>query len=75
MSLADRLKEGAAVHLPSCPFCRLLHSLNKDDAEALSAAAADSNWTTVAIVHAVRSEGHRISEKSVSYHRKGLCLP
>jgi hypothetical protein len=75
MSLADRLKDGAAIRLPSCSFCRLLSSLPKEDAEALTDAAADSNWTTVGIVHVVRSEGHKISERSVSYHRKGLCLP
>jgi hypothetical protein len=74
MSLADRLKEGAAVRLPSCSFCRLLMSLPVEDAKALSEAAENPDWTTSGITLAVRAEGYAISEKSISRHRKGACL-
>lgn len=74
MSLADRLKDGAAIRLPSCTLCRLLAELPADDAAALAAAVGNPDWTISGLTLVIRSEGYKISEKSVSYHRKGLCL-
>lgn len=55
-----------------CPFAKLINTLNDADKKALEAAIA-KRLPDVTLASALRKEGYKIAEISISQHRKGLC--
>ncbi len=75
MSLSDALKaENTKRGGQRCGMCRLLETLPKDDLASLTAALTDSDFTSSAISRALRTEGHPITEQTISRHRRGVCI-
>jgi hypothetical protein len=55
-----------------CPFAKLFFKLNSEDQKALVKAVAN-NVPDITLASALRKEGYRIAEISISQHRKGIC--
>lgn len=65
--------QAASAARKKCPVGRLLESLPEDDRLDLKAALGDSVFTTVAILRALRTRGHDLSEGGLGDHRGGRC--
>jgi hypothetical protein len=72
MSLENSIEEARYKGTSICPFARMLNKLNDADKKALEA-AIKKNLPDVTLATALRKEGYRIAEVSISHHRKGLC--
>lgn len=55
-----------------CPVGKLFTQLNDADKKALLN-AIEKNIPSVTITNALRKEGYKIAEVSVSNHKKGMC--
>jgi len=55
-----------------CPFAKLVASLNEADKKAVKN-ALEKRIPDVTLASALRKEGYKIAEISISQHRKGLC--
>lgn len=69
------LSEFDAAMTPRTPQCnvgRALDRLDPERAEKLRVALA-SDYTSAAISRVVTSWGHKLTEQSVSRHRRGSC--
>jgi hypothetical protein len=55
-----------------CPFAKLISTLNAADKKALLS-ALEKRIPDVTLASALRKEGYKIAEISISQHRKGLC--
>jgi len=56
----------------TCPFAKLISTLNAADKKALLS-ALEKRIPDVTLASALRKEGYKIAEISISQHRKGLC--
>lgn len=63
-----RYKGNASI----CPFAKLLNTLNEADRKA-ALKAIEKNIPDVTLASALRKEGYKIAEISISQHRKKLC--
>lgn len=72
MSLEKSIEEFRYKGSGLCPFARLINTLNDADKKALNAAIT-KRLPDVTIASALRKEGYKIAEISISQHRKGLC--
>lgn len=72
MSLKDAIAQHSYRAFDSCPLSRIIERLSKEDKEALEQ-AIKNNVAVYSIARALRSEGHRIAESSVSDHAKKVC--
>lgn len=72
MSLENSIEEARYKGNSLCPFARLIDGLNEADKKALDA-AINKRLPDVTLATALRKEGYRIAEISISQHRKGLC--
>ena len=72
MSLENSIEEFRYKGNNACPFARLIEQLNDADKKALDA-AINKRLPDVTLATALRKEGYRIAEISISQHRKGLC--
>jgi FixJ family two-component response regulator len=61
------------VHKPSCKIRKILESLEPKDQEILKNALANLAWTSVALARELTARGISVSEKTISWHRKGGC--
>jgi hypothetical protein len=55
-----------------CPFALIIEKLSKEDKDALHK-AIEKRIPDVTLANALRKEGHRIAEISISSHRRGVC--
>lgn len=72
MSLENSIEEARYKGTTLCPFARLIDQLSDADKKALDA-AINKRLPDVTLATALRKEGYRIAEISISQHRKGLC--
>lgn len=72
MSLENSIEEARYKGGITCPFARLIDQLSEADKKALDA-AINKRLPDVTLATALRKEGYRIAEVSISQHRKGLC--
>jgi len=73
MSLAKTLEEHRTRFEPKpCPFVILHNSLSDEDKKALDLAITNK-YPDINIATALRAEGYRIAEVSISQHRRGVC--
>lgn len=72
MSLENSIEEARFKGNTLCPFARLIDELNDADKKALDA-AINKRLPDVTLATALRKEGYRIAEISISQHRKGIC--
>jgi hypothetical protein len=72
MSLENSIEEARYKGNVVCPFARLIDQLSDADKKALDA-AINKRLPDVTLATALRKEGYRIAEISISQHRKGLC--
>ena len=72
MSLEKSIEEFRYKGNGLCPFARLINTLSDADKKALEAAMA-KRLPDVTLASALRKEGYKIAEISISQHRKGLC--
>lgn len=73
MSLRESIEEVRFIkENEPCPFSKIINQLNKEDKEALQD-ALDKRLPDVTIANALRKEGFRIAEISISKHRRALC--
>jgi hypothetical protein len=55
-----------------CPFGVIIEKLSKEDKDALHK-AIEKRIPDVTLANALRKEGYRIAEISISTHRRGVC--
>lgn len=73
MSLEDSIEEFRYKGNGSiCPFAKLLNTLNEADRNA-ALKAIERQIPDVTLASALRKEGYKIAEISISQHRKKLC--
>lgn len=72
MSLENSIEEARYKGNTVCPLARLINGLSEADKKALDA-AINKRLPDVTLATALRKEGYRIAEISISQHRKGLC--
>lgn len=72
MSLENSIEEARYKGDSVCPFARLIDQLNDADKKALDS-AINRRLPDVTLATALRKEGYKIAEISISQHRKGLC--
>lgn len=72
MSLEKSIEEFRYKGSGLCPFAKLITALNDADKKALESAMA-KRLPDVTLASALRKEGYKIAEISISQHRKGLC--
>lgn len=72
MSLENSIEEARYKGDSLCPFARLIDQLNDADKKALDS-AINRRLPDVTLATALRKEGYKIAEISISQHRKGLC--
>lgn len=59
----------------TCGVCKIIATLDKDDAAALDAAMADKSIFASTIVRALAAEGHKVTSGTLQRHRRGGCVP
>lgn len=72
MSLENSIEEARYKGDSVCPFARLIDQLNDADKKALDN-AINRRLPDVTLATALRKEGYKIAEISISQHRRGLC--
>lgn len=73
MTLADSIEEFRFKKLDGiCPFGKLIEELNVTDKEALIS-AINKNIPSVTLANALRKEGFKIAEATISQHRRNIC--
>ena len=72
--LAEMRNAEDARRGPRCSVTVVLESMNDEDAADLRAALGDPTITGSVIARILRNRGHRITEQSVTRHRRGACL-
>lgn len=72
MGLAESIDKFAYGLNNACPFQQLLNKMSKED-QAVIDNAFERGVSMFAVTKALRSEGYRIAEASVSDHRKQVC--
>lgn len=74
MALSETLDTLRELRTPGlkCPFKTLYDSLNQDDKKAIDN-AFEKGYSLNIIMRALRSEGYKTSNESISAHRRGTC--
>jgi hypothetical protein len=72
MSLRESLDKYLNQSPDLCPTARLRNKLSPEDQEVLDS-AFEKNVAIYSIARALRAEGHRIAEATVSDHHKKVC--
>ena len=58
---------------PSCEVCRKLDALPDDEAQALRAHLANTQWRYSALSEALAVEGHDLPAFTLARHARGQC--
>jgi hypothetical protein len=71
VTLADEVRRTRSQPGPACAVSRL--NLDAADRADLDELLADVDVQSTAIGEALRARGHRVSDFSVRWHRRGSC--
>ena len=73
MTLAESIEQFRFKKLDGlCPFAKLIESLDDKDKEVLNN-AINKKVPSVTLANALRKEGYKIAEATISQHRRGIC--
>lgn len=73
MALSDSIEEFRFKKLDGlCPFGKLVESLNDNDKKVIDN-AINKNIPSVTLANALRKEGYKIAEATISQHRRNIC--
>lgn len=75
MGLKDALEQSTRKRTGfRCSVCKLLDTVDAEDAEALREYLGNPAVQSSQIGRALQAEGHDISQHTVSRHRRGDCV-